>query len=228
MTRRHKQRLGPAKIPFSLNEEFVAAKTVAGDTHTVAMEKAIGLYVDKVRADVTSADAKGLWEHEQDGTQRSAMAKLAARLVAPSVDDDCITVAYASVVDQSQEPDLRQQEQALKLYCASNGWSVEFIADIGDDAAGYRKKGLKRLLDGVMDGSICRVVITHKERMLRIGADLIFALCEAKQVEVIVINQDPASSPSESQAKDVMGIISAVSARRYGSASDNGSGGETS
>ena len=44
------------------------------------------------------------------------------------------------------------------------------------------------------------MVLTHKDRLLRFGAELIFAICEAKEVEVVILNQgeDP-SLPNPSQ-----------------------------
>jgi hypothetical protein len=36
---------------------------------------------------------------------------------------------------------------------------------------------------------IGRLVITHTDRLLRFGAELVFAICEAKQVEVVILNQ---------------------------------------
>ena len=53
----------------------------------------------------------------------------------------------------------------------------------------YRKRGLKRLLDGIVEGEVGRLVLTHKDRLLRFGAELVFALCQAKQVEVVILNQ---------------------------------------
>ncbi len=53
----------------------------------------------------------------------------------------------------------------------------------------YRKKGLKSLLDALIENEIGRLVITHKDRLLRFGAELVFAICEAKQVEVVILNQ---------------------------------------
>lgn len=34
-----------------------------------------------------------------------------------------------------------------------------------------------------------RLVLTHKDRLLRFSAELVFAICEAKEVEVIIINK---------------------------------------
>ncbi len=53
----------------------------------------------------------------------------------------------------------------------------------------YNKKGLKTLINRIIDGEVSRLVITHKDRLLRFGAELIFAICEAKEVEVVIINK---------------------------------------
>jgi predicted site-specific integrase-resolvase len=50
------------------------------------------------------------------------------------------------------------------------------------------KKGLKRLLNDILADRVGRLVITHTDRLLRFGADLIFAICEAKHVEVVILN----------------------------------------
>ncbi|TVS33053.1 recombinase family protein, partial [Xylella fastidiosa] len=64
-----------------------------------------------------------------------------------------------------------------------------------------------------------RLVITHKDRLLRFGAELVFALCEAKNVEVVILNQGQDTSFEEDLAKDVLEIITVFSARLYGSRS---------
>ena len=83
----------------------------------------------------------------------------------------------------------------------------------------YQKKGLKRLLDAIIDGQIGRLVLTHKDRLLRFGAELVFAICEIKNVEVVIINQGEDTTFEEDLAKDVLEIITVFSARLYGSRS---------
>ncbi len=83
----------------------------------------------------------------------------------------------------------------------------------------YRKKGLKRLLDALIENEIGRLVITHKDRLVRFGAKLVFAICEAKQVEVVILKQGEESSFEEDLAKDVLEIMTVFSARLYGSRS---------
>ena len=42
----------------------------------------------------------------------------------------------------------------------------------------YRKKGLQSLLELILRRRMKRLVLTHKDRLLRFGAELVFTLCE--------------------------------------------------
>ena len=129
-----------------------------------------------------------------------------------------LTVAYARVSSHDQKEDLERQKQMLEMYCASQGWSFEVVSDLGS-GMNYRKRGLKRLLEGIIGGSIGRLVLTHKDRLLRFGAELIFAICEEREVEVVLINKRDEPSFEEELAQDVLEIITVFSARLYGSRS---------
>ena len=128
------------------------------------------------------------------------------------------TVAYARVSSHDQKADLERQKQVLELYCVAQGWTFEVMSDLGS-GINYNKKGLKALIQAIIDDDVGRLVITHKDRLLRFGAELIFSICEAKQVEVVIINQGEDSTFEEDLAKDVLEIITVFSARLYGSRS---------
>jgi putative resolvase len=128
------------------------------------------------------------------------------------------TFAYARCSSRDQKEDLERQKKVLELYCASNGWQYEIISDLGS-GMNYHKKGLKRLLDEILEGRVGRLVLTHKDRLLRFGAELVFSLCEAKGVEVLILNQGKDLSFEEDLAKDVLEIITVFSARLYGARS---------
>jgi putative resolvase len=51
----------------------------------------------------------------------------------------------------------------------------------------------------------------------RFGAELVFAICEAKNVAVVILNQGEDTRFEEDLAKDVLEIITVFSARLYGS-----------
>ena len=152
------------------------------------------------------------------GHRRYDLSKINPNLTRNKVEQQRKTIAYARVSSHDQKSDLQRQIEILELYCSAQGWSFEVISDLGS-GMNYHKKGLKRLLDDILDNKIDRLVLTHKDRLLRFGAELVFALCEARQVEVVIINQGENLSFEEELAQDVLEIITVFSARLYGSRS---------
>lgn len=128
------------------------------------------------------------------------------------------TIAYARVSSHDQKADLDRQKQVLELYCAAQGWTIELLADLGS-GMNYHKRGLKKLLNAILNDDVERLVISHKDRLLRFGAELVFAICQAKNVEVVILNRGDEPSFEEDLAKDVLEIITVFSARLYGSRS---------
>ncbi len=106
----------------------------------------------------------------------------------------------------------------LAHYCTKQGWNFQIIQDLGS-GMNYQKKGLKALIQLIFEKKISRLVLTHKDRLLRFGAELIFALCEIQQIEVVMINRGTEPSFEEELAQDVLEIITVFSARLYGSRS---------
>ena len=129
------------------------------------------------------------------------------------------TIAYARVSSRDQKDDLQRQSQVLELYCAKQGWSFETITDLGS-GMNYKKKGLQELLDSILSGEVERLIITHKDRLLRFGAELVFMICEARNVEVVIINQGEELSFEQELSQDILDIITVFSAKLYGSRSN--------
>jgi putative resolvase len=61
--------------------------------------------------------------------------------------------------------------------------------------------------------------LTHKDRLLRFGAELVFAMCEAQGIEIVLVNQGNPPFFEEELAADVLEIITVFSATLYGSRS---------
>ena len=80
----------------------------------------------------------------------------------------------------------------------------------------YRKKGLRQLLEMILKRQIRRLVILHKDRLSRFGAELVFALCEIQGIEVVIVNKGSEPGFEEELAQDILEIITVFSARLYG------------
>jgi putative resolvase len=151
-------------------------------------------------------------DHTAGGHRRYDLAKLRPELFRAPDKSKRKTIAYARVWSHDQKPDLERQKQVLELYCARQGWTFEVVADLGA-GMNYHQKGWKRLLAGILDDQVGGLVIAHKDRLLRFGAELVFAICEAKHVEVVILNHGEDTSFEEDLAKDVLETITVFSAR---------------
>ncbi len=130
-------------------------------------------------------------------------------------DDSSPTIAYASVSSSDQQEDLERQHAVLEAFCHKNGWQTEIIKDLGS-GMNYNKKGLLRLLELIVHGQMSRLVLTHKDRLLRFGAELIFRICEIKGIEIVIINKGEQPSFEEELTRDVMEIMTVFCAKLYG------------
>jgi predicted site-specific integrase-resolvase len=156
-------------------------------------------------------------ERTPGGRRRYDIAKL--RNLAPHrAPSSRTTIAYARVSTNGQKDDLVRQVALLESYCAANGWTYEIITDIGS-GLNYSMRGLKLLISRICSGEIGRLVLSHKDRLLRFGAELVFSLCEHFSCEVVIINASEDSTFEEDLANDVIEIVTVFSARLYGSRS---------
>lgn len=116
----------------------------------------------------------------------------------------------------AQKDDLVRQVALLESYCAANGWSYEIISDVGS-GLNYHKRGLKVLISWICSGEVGRLVLSHKDRLLRFGSELVLSLCEHFGVEVIIINASEDSTFKEDLTNDVIEIVTVFSGWLYGS-----------
>ena len=128
------------------------------------------------------------------------------------------TLAYARVSAHDQKDDLKRQVSLLESYCAAQGWTYEVIQDLGS-GLNYHKRGLRQVIGRICRGEIGRLVLTHKDRLLRFGSELVFSLCEHFGTEVVIINAAEEISFEEELTQDVLEILTVFSARLYGSRS---------
>ena len=127
-----------------------------------------------------------------------------------------ITVAYARVSSSDPKEDLGRQRQRLDDYCAAaHHGDYEVIDDLGS-GLNYKKRGLKKLIHLILGGRVERLILTHKDRLLRFGAEIIFHVCAYCGTKVEVIDETARLGDEESLACDVLEIITVFSSRLYG------------
>jgi putative resolvase len=128
------------------------------------------------------------------------------------------TICYSRVSTHDQKEDLTRQAKVLEIYSKEHDLqNVEYINDIGS-GLNYKKKGLTKLLKLILNNQIDTLVLTHKDRLLRFGSDLLINVANHFNVKTIILN-DKKSTFEEELANDVLEIITVFSSKLYGSRS---------
>ena len=160
--------------------------------------------------------AKSLLERTRKGHRRFDLTKT------PSTSEKLCskkhTLGYAPVSSHDQKEDLIRQAQVLENFCTANGWTYEILQDLGS-GLNFQKKGLKKLIQNICSEKIDRLLLTHNDRLLRFGSELIFSLCEEFGIEVVIMNKSEETRFEDDLVQDVLEIITVFSARLYGARS---------
>ena len=84
-----------------------------------------------------------------------------------------VTVVYCRVSCKGQKPDLDRQLESMQMWAVGSGTVVdEWITEIGGGMNFKRPKFLA-LIDRICRGEISRLIVAHKDRLVRFGFELI-------------------------------------------------------
>lgn len=124
-------------------------------------------------------------------------------------------IVYYRVSSNSQKNELKNQLNYIENYTTSQGIKVdEYIKDIGS-GINYNNPGLNRIIKMVINDEVKKIIVSHKDRLVRFGFELIENICKLKNVEIEIINVKT-TSPQEELIEDLMTMINIFSERLYG------------
>jgi putative resolvase len=126
-----------------------------------------------------------------------------------------LTIAYSRVSGAAQKPDLANQIKALEVYCDQHTLKVdEWMQDNGS-GLNYKRKQFNRLMEMVELGQVRRIIIAHRDRLVRFGYSYFEAFCERHNTELVVIDGETLS-PEQELVQDLVAILTVFSARLHG------------
>lgn len=125
------------------------------------------------------------------------------------------TVVYCRVSSSGQKEDLASQVLAMEEYCRGAGISVDvWMQEIGR-GMNFKRKHFLHLVDRIQRGEIQKLLIAHKDRLMRFGFDLFNHIAKENGCEIVVMNQE-SHSPQQEMVEDLMAIVHTFSCRLYG------------
>lgn len=124
-------------------------------------------------------------------------------------------IAYCRVSSSNQKDDLKNQKEFISQFCLNSGISInDWFVDIGS-GLNFKRKYFNQLLNNVESGLISKIIIAHKDRLVRFGFDWFEQFCKSHGCEIVIINND-ILSPEQEMIQDLISIIHVFSCRIYG------------
>ena len=120
-------------------------------------------------------------------------------------------VCYCRVSTHGQKEDLQRQV----AYMSEKYPEHEIISDIGS-GINFKRKGLRKIINYALEGDLKQLIVSYKDRLCRIGYDLIeYLLTEYSDTEIIV-DSHKEETVQEEIANDILQIINVYSAKVNG------------
>lgn len=124
-------------------------------------------------------------------------------------------IIYCRVSSHDRKDDLKRQVE----YLLNKYPTYEVITDIGS-GINFKRKGLKKIIDYGIKNELNDLVLTYKDRLCRIGYELIeYILTEYSKTNIIFENLE-FKTPSEEITEDLIEIITVYSSKIYGKRSN--------
>jgi predicted site-specific integrase-resolvase len=121
-----------------------------------------------------------------------------------------VSVVYARVSSADQKPDLDRRVSRVTAWTTGQGMTVgRVVTEVGSALNGHRRKFLALL----RDPAVSTIVVEHRDRFARFGAEYVEAALSAQGRRLLVV--DPAEV-DEDLVRDVTEILTSLCARLYG------------
>lgn len=128
-----------------------------------------------------------------------------------------LTVIYGRVSTYKQKNDLKNQMSSLEEFTVKRGYQVdEAYRDIASGISFKNRRQFFTMLDLILQGKVKRVIITHKDRLSRVGFDLFKHLFDKFGTQIIVVSDylDPKTDQQEIMS-EMMALFHCFAMKQY-------------
>lgn len=120
-------------------------------------------------------------------------------------------IIYCRVSSYERKADLERQV----LYLKTKYKEHEIITDIGS-GINFKRKGLKKIIDYAIRNKLEEIVVTYKDRLCRIGYELVEYILKTYSDTKIIIDKVTDHNVNDIIVKDLIEIITVYSSKLHG------------
>ncbi len=121
-------------------------------------------------------------------------------------------IIYCRVSSKKQLEDLERQTQYLRSKFPNH----ELFTDCCSGINFTKRKGLETILELAIQGSVKEVVVAHRDRLCRIGFDLIKLILSKCGANLIVLDEEKEHSEGQELTDDLLAIITVFACKQMG------------
>ena len=122
-----------------------------------------------------------------------------------------INIAYCRVSSSGQKDDLMRQVEFMQERYPS----FEIVTDIGS-GINFDRPGLRKIIDCAIDGKLNSLAVAYKDRLCRIGYNLIEYLLKTYSAAEIIVANDKKENINEEMMNDLMMMLTVYTAKING------------
>ena len=121
-------------------------------------------------------------------------------------------ICYCRVSSNKQKEDLQRQISYMKKKYPD----YEIVKDIGS-GLNFNRKGLNKIIELAISGELEELLITYKDRLCRIGYDLIENIIKKySNGKITIVNKEEEETRTEEVTKDIISIMNIYVAKING------------
>lgn len=132
-----------------------------------------------------------------------------------SNDESVAIYCRVSSSDQKQHGDLDRQKSRVMEYCVSKGYKIGYILDDCCSGMKYSRPKLDKLYELVKEKKIYKVIVEHKDRLVRFGFDCIKAFFNSYNVQIECVEETLPKSFEAELVEDVMSLMTSFTAKLH-------------
>lgn len=194
-----------------MTEKFIGIKEASKRLNVSA--KTLRSWTERGIIEAFRVDSRGHRKYKESDVAKLMNVKLEESEV---IELPIAVYCRVSSHDQKQKGDLDRQKSRLLEYCISKKYQTEYVFDEVGSGMNDKRTKLMKLMDLASDKKISKVVIEHKDRLIRFNYNILEKFFASHNVVIEYVDIVLSKSFENELVEDMLTLMASFSAKIYG------------